>query len=341
MPKYWLISDRNNGGVGNGLNTTRAGLTYWVSDAGDLTQITNWKNLSASQFQTLLAGVADQFPANVPNEDQAHVTILVHGYNVNFEHATSFYQKVSDALFAGPKSLQGLCILYDWPSLGSVAGYLPDRATARACAPDLANILSDLYDWLLANQAAAMKDPNKACKAKVSMISHSMGNYVLQKAMAYAWTRKNQPLLASLLNQLVMVAADVDNDLFDTGAPDNDDGQAIVNLTYRITALYSGRDSVLGMSAGLKHFGTRRLGRSGLANRPPLVTQLPATDNVWDVDCSTFFPNSVTGEEIHGAYFGSEHAPQGTIGLIRQILRGIDRSVLEASGATKSNQWSP
>ncbi len=339
MPKYWLISDRNNGGTGQGLNTTRAGLTYWISDGGDLTQISSWNSVSAAQFQTLLAGVADDFPANVPNEEQAHVTLLVHGFNVNFQHATAFYQKVSDSLFSGSNSLQGLCILYDWPSLGSVADYLPDRATARACAPDLTNILSTLYDWLLDKQNAAIKNPGDACKAKVSMISHSMGNYVLQKAIAAAWTRNNQPLLASLLNQLVMVAADVDNDLFDAGAPDNNDGQAIVNLTYRITALYSGRDSVLGLSAGLKHFGTRRLGRSGLANDPPLVTQLPATDNVWHVDCSSFFPPTVTGEEIHGAYFGSEHAPEGTIELIRQILRGIDRGVLETKGVTKSNKW--
>ena len=65
-----------------------------------------------------------------------------------------------------------------------------------------------------------------------------MGNYLLQKAMAAAWTRKNQPLLVSLINQLLMVAADVDNDLFDAGAPDNSDGSAVANLTYRITALY-------------------------------------------------------------------------------------------------------
>ena len=58
-------------------------------------------------------------------------------------------------------------------------------------------------------------DPANACKAKISVIAHSMGNYLVQKAMAAAWTRKNQPLLVSLINQLVMVAADVDNDLFD------------------------------------------------------------------------------------------------------------------------------
>jgi len=331
MPKYWLISDRNNNGTGQGMNT--AGLTYWVSDGGDLTSISSWQKVrTQNAFQKLLAAAADQFPDFPPgqNEQQSHVTLLVHGFNVSFQSATSFYQKFCDSLFTGQDSLSGLCILYDWPSLGNVLGYEPDRAHARACAQDLTDVLSMLFDYMVGRQNATIKKPANACKAKVSMIAHSMGNYVLQKAMSAAWTRKNQPLLASLLNQLVMVAADVDNDLFDTGAPDNNDGQAIVNLSYRITALYSGKDSVLGLSAGLKHFGTRRLGRSGLANRPPLVDVLPATDNVWDVDCSSFFKQDVNGQAIHGAYF---ETPE-TIGLMREILRGIDRGVLEAAGAT-------
>lgn len=307
-----------------------------MSDAGPLTDISNWKRVTPANFQTLLAAAADAFPAVDPaeNEKQSHVAILIHGYNVSFQSATSFYERLCSKLFDGSDSL-GLCILYDWPSLGSLLGYLPDRAHARACAGDLADILSALYDWLLKKQNAAMNNPDNACRAKVSMISHSMGNYVLQKAMAAAWTRKNQPLLASLLNQLVMVAADVDNDLFDAGAPDNGDGGAIVNLSYRITALYSGRDAVLGASAGLKHFGTRRLGRSGLAHRPPLVDVPPETDNVWDVDCSSFFPPSVGGNAIHGAYFETKE----TIELMRKILRGIDRGVLQTLGATTGKAW--
>ena len=79
-----------------------------------------------------------------------------------------------------------------------------------------------------------------------------------------------------------MVAADVDNDLFNGDkAIDKSDGDAIANLTYRVTALYTGRDSLLGLSAGLKHSGKRRLKRSGLDRS----TRHP--DNVWDVDCST------------------------------------------------------
>jgi esterase/lipase superfamily enzyme len=190
--------------------------------------------------------------------------------------------------------------------------------------------MSEIYDWLLVMQRAAAADPTNACRAKVSMIAHSMGNYLLQKAAKATWTRKNQPLLASLMNQVVMVAADVDNTLFDPSSPGSVDGDALANLSYRITALYSGRDAVLGASAGLKHFGERRLGRSGLSTRPP-----PGKSNVWDVDCSSFFTASTSGLSVHGAYF---EAP-GTLLLMRKVLTGIDRIVLQTLGLTQGKAW--
>jgi esterase/lipase superfamily enzyme len=153
-----------------------------------------------------------------------------------------------------------------------------------------------------------------------------MGNYLLQNAMATVWTRKNQPLLMSLVNQLLMVAADVDNDLFKSGETvQQSDGDAIANLTYRVTALYSGKDPVLGVSAGLKHFGKRRLGRSGIDH------DFPVPDNVWDVDCSRFFTSeTVTNypQGVHSAYFDVP----ATIKLIRELLRGVDRTVLVTDG---------
>jgi len=330
MLNYWRIFDR---AIRNGQpsSTEQVPLTYWTADnlANDCTIA--WQKISKTQFQTRLKDAANALNPNndAQQEDQPHVTFFVHGFNVGWQASSASYLNLCNRLFSGDNSM-GLCVSFDWPSFGNVLGYYPDRAHARSCANDLTTVLSTLYDYLVDRQAATVKNPDNACRAKVSMIAHSMGNYVLQKAMAAAWTRQNQPLLASLLNQLLMVAADVDNDLFDAGAPDNGDGQAVVNLSYRITALYSGKDAVLGMSAGLKHFGTRRLGRSGLANRPPLVTQPPPTDNVWDVDCSSFFAANISGENIHGAYFVTD----GTIELMRQILRGIDRGVLQKSGAT-------
>jgi len=325
-----MISDRK--AEDDGFATERGPLTYWTSNEGPLDEFGNWKQVTADQFQKLLVAAANKFPAKPhdENEEQCHVNFFVHGYNNGWQDAAKRYEKLCADLFNGDDDGLGLCVSFDWPSCGSVLGYLPDRAQARECANDLANVLSALYDWLLTKQQDAYEDPGEACKAKVSMISHSMGNYVLQKAMLAAWTRKNQPLLVSLLNQLVMVAADVDNDLFESQADDGTDGDAISNLTYRITALYSGRDAVLGASAGLKHFGTRRLGRSGLAKEPPTNK-----DNVCDVDCSSFFPPSVSGMDIHSAYFDAA----GTLALIRDVLRGIDRSVLDTLGRTQGAAW--
>ncbi len=116
---------------------------------------------------------------------------------------------------------------------------------------------------------------------------------------------------------MIMVAADVDNDIFKSGESiEKGDGDAIANLTYRVTALYSERDSVLGLSAGMKHFGKRRLGRSGLD------AHCDVPDNICEVDCTPFFEDLRSG--IHSAYF---EVP-ATIELMRDILRGLDRKTI-------------
>jgi esterase/lipase superfamily enzyme len=321
MPKYWMITNRNKtaGGLGDELSPT----SYWTSDAGPLDTLSNWTELSAADFQSALVHAADQFPAILDaqkQEDQAHVCIFVHGYNNSWGGAAQRYESLNAKLFEGDGGL-GLCILFNWPSEGSPLGYYPDRIHARECAPALSEVLNQFYDWLLGKQNAAVADPRNACRAKTSLIAHSMGNYVLQKAMEDTWTRKNQPLLVALINQLLMVAADVDNDLFKSGEGiDKSDGDAVANLTYRISALYTGRDPVLGMSAGLKHFGKRRLGRSGLDR------SYPVPDNVWDVDCSSLI--APDAPDIHSSYFDEDK----TIKLMRQVLRGVDRNILVVQG---------
>lgn len=319
MPTHWMISNRNP--TSSTLGTTRSALTYWTSDSHDLHKLSSWRQVpNAAAFRTLLAAAADAFPtyAETDHTRQHHVTLFVHGYNNSFEDAARRYESLCRSLFHGPRSL-GHCVLFTWPSNGKVYGYLPDREDARASAPDLASVLNTLYDWMLAKQHETAQPNGIPCKAKTSILAHSMGNYVLQHAMQYAWTRNNQPLLVSLVNQLVMIAADVDNDLFASGELQaGTDGDAIANLTYRVTALYSGRDDVLGVSAGLKHFGKRRLGRSGLDRAQP------PSDNVWDVDCTPLFGKRT--KDIHSAYFETEK----TLALLRDVLRGIDRTVLKS-----------
>ncbi len=319
MPRYWMISNRTVGK--DGLGSSRGGLTWWTSEGGDPKAFSNWSRVSAAQFQKALVDAASQFPPlpdNLDHTDQRHLTLFIHGFNNAWADAAARYEQVCSSLFDTDRPL-GICVLFTWPSGGMPTDYLPDRGEAEATAPDLAEVLDQLHDWMAVKQKQAAKDPAKACRAKTSIIAHSMGNFVLQKAMQSAWTRANRPLLLSLVNQLIMVAADVDNDLFGSGEQQTgSDGDAIANLCYRVTALYTGRDPVLGVSAGLKHFGKRRLGRSGLD------PSAPVPDNVWAQDCSALIPPDA--HDIHSAYF---QAPK-VITLMDEILRGLDRKVIQS-----------
>ncbi len=326
--RYWMITNRRLEGSGDTatLGKKDAGaLRFFTAppDAGDLTKLSAWQALDRRKFRKELADAASTFPdvAEGNNEAQQHVTIYIHGYNNTWEGAVGRYQKIVNELYTGAGGL-GECIFFTWPSNGEKAAYLADRLDARRSADDLAGVLAELYDWLVGKQAscAAGGDP---CRAKTSIIAHSMGAYLVEEALYHVWNGKNRPLLVSLINQLLLVAADVDNDLFGSGeAIGGSPGEGIANLSYRVTALYTGLDSVLGASAGLKHFGKRRLGRSGLDRNKPLP------DNVWDVDISSLF--DVTKD--HGSYHSAAFEEPKCLQLMQQVLRGVDRRILVARG---------
>lgn len=319
---YWMITNRYVDAVAGTFGDDFSKLTFWQNASPNVDVFANWKPMQEDDFRKALVAAADTFPEPLitPDEKQRHVNIFVHGFDTSWFSAAQRYGAIVNNLFSGPQSL-GICILFTWPSKGSVAGYLPDRSEARQSGNDFADVLSALYDWMSMKQVQAANDPANGCKAKTSVIAHSMGNYVVENAMNVAWTRKNRPLLMSLISQFVMVAADVDNDLFSAGdTVQHGDGEGIANLTYRVTAMYSGRDSVLGMSAGLKHFGKRRLGRSGLDRTCPIP------DNVWDIDCSTLLDPKLNGMEIHSAYFNEPKC----YALMKDLLNGLDRTVILA-----------
>jgi esterase/lipase superfamily enzyme len=320
MQPYLMISNRNRDG--DGLGGDLGTLSFYTADASTKTDalktLSTWTKVTRAAFIAQLKQIADSFPLlpDSQNEQQSHVCLFVHGYNVNWQDAVQDYLGVKNSLIE-PANL-GQAVLFSWPSKGSVAGYLPDREEAHEAAPDLAGLFVDLNDYLVKKQrvAAATNDPQKLCKAKISVIAHSMGGYVMQEALVAASKRLNDPQLVSLINQLVFVAADIDNDLFQRDQPVDSDGSLMANLCYRIAALYTGLDSVLGMSAGLKHFGTRRLGRSGLADRTNVW------DNVFDFDITAYINRA--DASIHSAVFDSAPA----IAIVENILRGVDRNYI-------------
>lgn len=316
----------------NGLTEDRSDkLTFFeCKDNSPIDDMTSWNRLEGEAFVKRLRAIASTFPptpaqvaaeagkAVLADEDhplQQHLSLFVHGYNNSWQDAVKRYAQIKADLY--DKRGLGALVLYTWPSNGSSAGYLPDREDARASGEQTADLFTALHDIVLKNEviAADTGDPAKRCRAKISIIAHSMGNYVVQKGLAVAARRLNSPQLITLIHQLAMVAADVDNDLFQKEQSDSSDGSMMANLCYRIGALYTGLDNVLGASAGLKHFGKRRLGRSGLADRNNVY------DNVFDEDVSDL----IIRKNIHSAVFDSPKA----MDLLEQVLRGVDRKFVK------------
>lgn len=288
---------------------------------------TSWEPLSGADFVKALKEIGDSFPptpaqaaaeagkpvlADEDNQLQQHLSLFVHGYNNSWQDGAKRYAQIKADLYDA-RDL-GALVLYSWPSNGTAAGYLPDREDARKSGEQTADLFTTLHDSVLKNEMSAAEsgDPSMRCRAKISIIAHSMGNYVVQKGLAVAARRLNSPQLVTLIHQLAMVAADVDNDLFQKDQPDTSDGSLMANLCYRIGALYTGLDNVLGASAGLKHFGKRRLGRSGLADPNNVF------DNVFAEDVSAL----IIRKNIHSAVFDSPKA----MDYLEGVLRGIDRN---------------
>jgi esterase/lipase superfamily enzyme len=313
-----MITNRNilKDGPGASLATMR----YYSTDAAPSkrNRWLNWQELTLKELRDELLKEMKDMPliSEEQNENQKHFSLLVHGYNNAWTDALELYDRVQRGLYADKNGL-GVLVLFTWPSNGRTTDYLPDRDDAAGSRDALADLFVALHDHVQAMQRLATRtdDEEKLCRAKISVIAHSMGNYVMQKALATASKRLNNPQLITLIHQMAMVAADVDNDLFQTSKPPDSDGQLAANLCYRITALYTGLDQVLGASAGLKHFGTRRLGRSGLADAAEVF------DNVWDMDVSHLIKNT---PNTHSAVFHAEKS----LALLGDVLRGVDRTVL-------------
>ncbi len=133
---FWMITNRNvkNDGFGDEFDQ----LTFWQNPTGKLQDFASWVQFKdpngngQDNFRQALVAITNGFPdpATTPSEDQKHVSFFVHGFNENWSAAAERYGLIVANLFTGGSSL-GECILFSWPSEGSVLGYLPDREKAQ------------------------------------------------------------------------------------------------------------------------------------------------------------------------------------------------------------------
>jgi esterase/lipase superfamily enzyme len=133
--------------------------------------------------------------------------VFVHGYNVSFEEALTSAAAIQTTLRTG----RGLnVVVFTWPSDGSMLPFLAykrDRSDAAASGPAFARALLKLEEFLMAVRRGA------ECGARLHLLCHSMGNYVLRHGIQEA--RRHAGGLPRLFDTILLMAADEDHDAFE------------------------------------------------------------------------------------------------------------------------------
>jgi esterase/lipase superfamily enzyme len=174
--------------------------------------------------------------------------VFIHGYNVSFEEAA-----LRSAQIAYDLGISGPVAFFSWPSKGTLAGYLADAATIEASEEPIAAFISQF-----AKHSGA---------TRVTVISHSMGNRGVLRAISRLLGGDANRAGAFAAANLILAAPDVDRDVFRNLA------QPLVGQFERVTIYVSDRDKALKLSGYLSDYP-----RAGIC---PPITVLKNAETVY------------------------------------------------------------
>jgi esterase/lipase superfamily enzyme len=153
----------------------------------------------ARDFVTLRAEKLDlkemvsAFNADLEKQPSRNVLVFVHGYNTSFEESVyRFAQIVHDS------GAPVVPVLFTWPSRGQLFGYVYDRESATYSRDHLEGVLQAIVD-------------NPKVKS-VSVLAHSMGNFVAVEALRQMAIRHNG--LPLKIKNIMLASPDIDFEVF-------------------------------------------------------------------------------------------------------------------------------
>lgn len=222
--------------------------------------------------------------------------VFIHGFNVSWQGAVAAAMSLQASLNrtdgADPKQKANV-VLFSWPSDGMalpLVSYKSDRSEAAGSGNAVGRAFLKLRDFLAGLNDRATGEP--VCGQDIHLLCHSMGNYVLQNALARmdAYTPGNA--LPRLFENVFLCAPDVDDTALEAGAPLG----RVHEIARTVTVYHNRGDKAMYVSDYTKG-NPERLGTNGAAH-PAAVH-----NKVQQVDCS-----DVAGEGtdfVQHSYFNS------------------------------------
>jgi esterase/lipase superfamily enzyme len=177
-------------------------------DPGELARYVFLTRITKAGSEAFLAEMDDA----LKDRNSDSVLLFVHGFNTPFEDALIRSAQLSVDLSRRNVFDVGVPVLFSWPSAGQVSleDYRGDQDRSIAAAPYLEQFLDVITD--------------NAEIHRINIIAHSMGNRILTQALeSYAADYLERHGRDDLEFRIILVAADVDRDIFEatTGVLDN------------------------------------------------------------------------------------------------------------------------
>jgi esterase/lipase superfamily enzyme len=236
------------------------------------------------------------------------VLIYIHGFNVSWQEAVGSAAALELMLnrSASADSEQSLAVvLFTWPSDGMAmpfASYKSDRTEGAGSGYAVGRALLKARDYL-----ASLRDRARTgvplCGQDIHLLCHSMGNYVLQNALARIAEFTPGSALPRLFEHIFLCAPDVDDDVLEPGH-----AMGSVHELARCVTVYHNRGDLAMVISDHTKGHPERLGAGGAA-RPSLLH-----NKLNQLDCTPV----VSGLVEHSYYLS------GTVrDDIRQSIDGI------------------
>jgi esterase/lipase superfamily enzyme len=193
--------------------------------------------------------------------DNGNVVIYIHGYKIDFEKSCE-----RSAIFQRALGLHDRLLLFSWPADGNMLKYTWDESDLIWSVPYLARFIDEIV--------------RRAGKGKVDVVAHSLGARGAVQALARMAYRDSA---TSILNELVLIAPDIDTDIFRQELP------LVRKTAIRITVYASDNDKALKLSHEVH--GYPRLGMAG--------EHLTVLEGVETIDISAVGTRRLSGHIYH------------------------------------------
>jgi len=214
-------------------------------------------------------------------EKSSDVLIYIHGFNVTWSEAVgsalALQLMLQNAQARDP--LQNvLVVLFTWPSDGMAlpwVSYKSDRSEAKGSGAAVGRAFLKARDFLAELRDRAKKGGKELCGQDIHLLCHSMGNYLLQSALARTFDFTPGSTLPRLFEHIFLCAPDVDDTALEAGQP-----LARVDQIARHVTIYHNREDKAMATSDYTKGNPERLGGTGAAH-PALLH-----NKVHQVDCT-------------------------------------------------------